>query len=80
MLLKLLHNLSEGRAPLVEDLGPPDFQKICDIFPPQIIENSRKIMQKCYKFSFLKDFFGCKSVLELETSNRLHLMLLPTNC
>jgi len=69
MLFKLPRCLSDVRAPLVEDLGPPELEKTCCIFSTQITEKSKKISRKCYKFSVLKDFFVHKYVLELEISN-----------
>ena len=72
MSLKLPHYLSDGRAPLVEVLGSPDFENRCDIFSVQITENSKKISQKSCKFSFLKDFFVPKYVLRLGISNRAY--------
>ena len=38
MLLKLPRCLSDVRAPLVEDLGPPELEKTCCIFSIQITE------------------------------------------
>ena len=80
MSLKLPHYLSDGRAPLVEVLGSPDFENRCDIFSAQIPENSKKISQKSCKFSFLKDFFVPKYFLRLGISNRAYYMFLSTIC
>jgi len=80
MSLKLPHYLSDGRAPLVEVLGSPDFENTCDIFSVQITENSKKISQKSCKFSFLKDFFVPKYFLRLGISNRAYYMFLSTIC
>ena len=78
MLIKLPHYLSDGRTPLVEVLGSPDFENRCDIFNVQITENSKKISQKSCKFSFLKDFFVPKYVLRLGINNRAYCMFLST--
>ena len=80
MSLKLPHYLSDGRAPLVEVLGSPDFENRCDIFNVQITENSKKISQKSCKFSFLKDFFVPKYVLRLGISKSAYYMFLSTIC
>ena len=69
MLFKLPSCLRDVRAPLVEDLGPPELEKTCCIFSIQITENSKKIALKCYKFSVSKDCFVHKYVLELEIRN-----------
>ena len=68
MSLKLPHYLSNIRAPLVEVWGSPDVENRGDIFRNQIPENSKKISQKSYKFSFLKDVFVPKYVLRLGIS------------
>ena len=80
MLFNLPRCLSDGRTPLVEVLGSPDFENRCDIFSAQIPENSKKISQKSCKFSFLKDFFVPKYVLRLGISNRAYYMFLSTIC
>ena len=72
MLLKLSHFLSDGRVSLVEVLGLPDLEIRYDIFRTQITENSKKISQQSYKFSFLKDLFVPKYVLRLRISNRVY--------
>ena len=80
MSLKLPHYLSDGRAPLVEVWGSPDVENRCDIFNNQITENSKKISQKSYKFSFLKDFFVPKYVLRLGISKSAYYMFFSTLC
>ena len=60
--IKLPHYLSDGRAPLAEILGSPDFENRCDIISDQIPESSKKKSQKSCKFSFLKEFCVPKHV------------------
>ena len=67
MLLKVFHYLSDGRAPLVEDLGGCFYFQNTLVFSPTCaVKIKGKVVKNVGILPFLKYFFDHKCVLKLK--------------
>jgi len=81
MLIKLFDYLSDGRTPLVDDLGDVSvFKNTLLGFPTWTLKIKAKLLKNGGILPFLKYFFDHKCILKLRIYTRALLMLLKLNC